>query len=101
MDRPEPLCSGLTMGLPGQIQEWADRSALAVIATTTDGTVIYWSQAATALYQWSVREALGRNVLTLTPSMQSKREAEEVMAMLRAGKTWHGKIVLRRRDGVP
>jgi PAS domain S-box-containing protein len=89
------------MGLPADIQAWADGLPIAVIATATDGTVVYWNQAATALYQWTAREALGRDILTLTPSMQSKGEAEAVMARLKAGETWHGRIVLRRRDGMP
>jgi PAS domain S-box-containing protein len=89
------------MEVPPEILELADHSRLAVIATRADGVVIYWNRAATDLYLWSSKEAVGRNILSLTPCLESKGQAQQVMSRLRAGESWHGKIELRRRDGLP
>lgn len=78
-----------------------EATGAAVMATTHDGAVVYWNQAATRLYGWAADEALGRNVMQLTPSLQSREEAETIMRGLQQGETWDGEIVLRRRDGTP
>lgn len=89
------------MDLPHYIVDWAEQIPQAVIATRADGSVILWNDAAARLYLWSRAEALGRNIMTLTPSLQSKDEARQVMQRLRTGASWQGAIVLRRRDGLP
>ncbi|HEY9218697.1 MAG TPA: PAS domain-containing protein [Phenylobacterium sp.] len=74
---------------------------LAVIVTSTDGTVHYWNEAAAKLYGWRIDEAVGQNILDLTPARQSHRDASMIMSSLAVGQPWQGEIVLRRRDGVP
>jgi PAS domain S-box-containing protein len=73
----------------------------ALIATTPEGTVVYWNEAATRLYGWEPEEALGRNVIDVTPALQSKEQATSIMTKLQTGEPWEGEIVLRRRDGTP
>lgn len=73
----------------------------AVIATTVLGAVAYWNEAAERLYGWRAKEALGRNVVDLTPASYTRDEAEKIMRQLQAGEPWDGEIVLRRRNGEP
>ena len=71
----------------------------AVIATTTDGHIVYWSKAATALYGWSEQDAMGRDVLDVTPAELTRAEAATIMENLRKGLTWSGLFNVQRRDG--
>jgi PAS domain S-box-containing protein len=61
--------------------------------------VIYWSDGAVTLYGWSRAEAMGRNILELTPGEISRGEAEEIMRLLRSGHSWTGNFVVRGRNG--
>jgi diguanylate cyclase (GGDEF)-like protein/PAS domain S-box-containing protein len=70
-----------------------------VIATDLEGKVIYWNGSAEDLYGWSPEEALGRNLRDLTLIEGSLEKAEEVDSELRAGSTWSGEMLLRRKDG--
>jgi len=78
-----------------------DAVGQAIIATDLDGTVIYWNRAAQELYGWRSTEALGRDIMTLTPGLQSGAQAEEVMVTLRQGESWTGEFSARHKDGSP
>ena len=71
----------------------------AVITTDLDGTVAFWNAAAERLFGWTAEEAIGTNVLELTPSANSRDEAREILNRLARGETWQGRFELRRRDG--
>jgi PAS domain S-box-containing protein len=71
----------------------------AVIATDPAGTIIYWNNYAETLYGWSAAEAIGRNVIDLTPTDQTRAQAEELMRTLARGASWSGEFRVRRRDG--
>jgi diguanylate cyclase (GGDEF)-like protein/PAS domain S-box-containing protein len=70
-----------------------------VIATDLEGKVLYWNRAAEETYGWSSEEALGRRSRDLTVPKESLKKAEEVASELRAGRTWSGEVLLRRKDG--
>jgi PAS domain S-box-containing protein len=53
-----------------------DQVQEAVIAADLSGRVIYWNRFAENLYGWKAKEALGRNILELTPSDDSRLHAE-------------------------
>lgn len=72
---------------------------VAVIATDPAGVVIYWSSGATALYGWTAEEAVGQNVLDLTPGELSRPEAEKIMRALRGGQRWSGEFLVHDRSG--
>lgn len=72
---------------------------IAIIATDAAGAVTAWNHAAQRLYGWRAAEAMGRSILELTPSQQSRGEAAEIMATLQRGEAWSGEIILRRKDG--
>jgi PAS domain S-box-containing protein len=71
----------------------------AVIATDLDGKIIFWNSFAEKLYGWSAAEALGANILELTPSPVLKEQAADILATLQAGQSWQGEFEVRRRDG--
>jgi len=71
----------------------------AVIATDLDGKVIYWNSFAERLYGWSTTEALGANILELTPAPALKKRAAEILACLQAGESWQGEFEVQRKDG--
>lgn len=71
----------------------------AVIATDLEGTVIHWNDHAEELYGWSREETLGRNIAELTVGPAEAEVAGEIMERLRAGETWEGEFVVRRKDG--
>ena len=73
----------------------------AVIATNLQGLVAYWNEGAERLYGWSETEALGRDILDLTPAKYTRDQSAAIMTALQAGEVWSGEILLRRRDGTP
>ena len=70
----------------------------AIIATDTNGNIIYWNHAAEQLYGWSEAEVLGRNIVDVTPAETSKEQAAKVLAKLMVGESWSGEFVAKRRD---
>jgi diguanylate cyclase (GGDEF)-like protein/PAS domain S-box-containing protein len=70
-----------------------------VIATDLEGKVLYWNRAAEETYGWSSEEALGRSLRDLTVPKVSLEKVEEVVSELRAGRTWSGEVLLKRKDG--
>ncbi|MBN1819571.1 MAG: PAS domain-containing sensor histidine kinase [Prolixibacteraceae bacterium] len=71
----------------------------AVIATNLQGKVIYWNKAAEKIYGWTSAEAIGQNIIHLTPARQSKKKANDIMRKLSEGKKWAGEFFVKRKDG--
>ena len=71
----------------------------AVIATDLSGTIKYWNRFAESLYGWSAADAIGRNIMEIIPAATTQEQAEEIMSQLKAGRSWSGEFVVRRRDG--
>lgn len=78
-----------------------DAGEHAVIATDQSGTILYWNELATKLYGWPAAEALGRNVVDVTPVTQARAEAEAIMQQLVSGRPWTGAFNVRTRAGKP
>ena len=78
-----------------------DRDGIAVIATDARGRIVYWSRGAEWLYGWRADEAIGRDILDVTPTRSSEDEATAIMEELRNGRLWTGIFILQRRDGTP
>jgi PAS domain S-box-containing protein len=93
--------SAVTSAAHDAVRQQARRhdDSSAVIGTDENGTVLYWSPGAEALYGWTEAEALGRSVVDVTPAMMSRRSAEHIMHELLAGKSWSGDFTVRHRDG--
>ena len=76
-----------------------DTVGQAVIAIDLSDAVVYWNRAAEALYGWSAKEAVGRQIGEMLISGETKEQTQEIMVRLRAGESWAGEFVVRRRDG--
>ena len=73
----------------------------AVIATDLGGKIIYWNRFAEKLYGWRAEEALGRDILDVTPSEISREQGEQIMSRLKRGQSWSGEFLVQHRDGTP
>lgn len=71
----------------------------AAIATDLNGTILHWSESATRLYGWNREEAVGKNVVDMTPAELSRSEAAEIMTRLGAGELWSGEFMVRSKSG--
>ena len=70
-----------------------------VIATDSNGVVIYWNNAAEKIYGWSSAETMGKCIINLIPAQQSIEMAEEIMKELMRGNSWTGEFLVNRKDG--
>lgn len=73
----------------------------AVIGTDLSGTIVYWNAKAEQLYGWRSAEALGRDIIEVTPTLMSKAEADQIMSTLGQGKEWSGPFMVKDRHGQP
>ena len=73
----------------------------AVIALDADRKVVYWNRVAEEMYGFSSEEVLGRRLMDRVVPEDLRTHAEEVMAGVRAGLSWKGEFVVRRKDGTP
>jgi PAS domain S-box-containing protein len=71
----------------------------AVIATDTNGKIIYWNYAAEQLYGWLEAEVLGRSIVDVTPAESYQEQAAKIMKRLTAGEYWSGEFLAKRYDG--
>jgi PAS domain S-box-containing protein len=71
----------------------------AVIATDLKGTILYWNDFAEWLYGWTSAEALGANIMDLTPAAGAVKTAGDILAKLGEGNSWSGEILTKRKDG--
>ncbi|MEA2828963.1 MAG: two-component system, cell cycle sensor histidine kinase and response regulator CckA [Actinomycetota bacterium] len=71
----------------------------AVIATDTEGTVIYWGPGAEELYGWKADEAQGRLITEIIPPVRESYTARTVRGHLAGTERWSGLMELGRRDG--
>ncbi|MCF8241769.1 MAG: PAS domain S-box protein [Melioribacteraceae bacterium] len=71
----------------------------AVIATDLAGKVVFWNNAAESIYGWTTDEAMGKNIIDLTPAEQTQEQASEIMKQLTAGNSWSGEFLVKRKDG--
>ncbi len=69
------------------------------IATTAAGVVVDWNESAERLYGWNRTDAVGRNIVDVTPATLSRHEAEEIMQSLGSGQIWSGEFPVRTRAG--
>ena len=71
----------------------------AIMTTDLNGTITYWNRFAETLYGWQSAEAIGRNILEVTPAKVSKPLAAEILSCLQRGESWYGEFLVQRRDG--
>lgn len=71
----------------------------AAVATDINGIVNYWNKAAEDIYGWTKKEAIGQNIIDLTPSEATIEQATQIMEELRKGNTWSGEFRSQKKDG--
>ena len=71
----------------------------AVIASDLKGTILYWNVFAEWLYGWTSAEALGANIMDLTPAAETRDTAAEILATPREGDSWSAEFLTRTKDG--
>ncbi len=71
----------------------------AVVATDLNGSVTYWNNAAEKIYGWTEEEAIGNNIIELTPVSFPKKKGNEIMEYLKRGDSWSGEILAKKKDG--
>jgi len=111
-DGAETRLAGLTRevrgGAPPEADERLRFQALlldtvgqAVIATDLEGRITYWNRAAERIYGWSAAQAVGRNIIDVTPQddPEVRERAGEIMARLQRGEPWSGEFPVRASDG--
>ncbi|MCU1351678.1 MAG: diguanylate cyclase/phosphodiesterase with sensor(S) [Acidimicrobiales bacterium] len=73
----------------------------AVVAVDPGRRVIFWNDAATALYGWTASEALGASISTLlVPAAGWGATGNQVMEKMGRGRSWSGEFWINRKDGV-
>ena len=71
----------------------------AVVVTDLEGIIHYMNPAAVALTGFSVEEAVGQNWQLWQRDAQPPGLYAQMQATVRAGQTWRGEVVNRRKDG--
>ena len=71
----------------------------AIIVTDLKGEITFWNGAAERIYGWSPREVLGRHILDVTPTTQSREQAAAIMDRLLKGESWAGEFEVRDKSG--
>ena len=83
------------MRLASAVQQTAD----AIWMNDLDGIITYVNPAFTRAYGYPASEIVGRYAGILDSGLQDPSFFTEIWAAVRAGRTWTGTIVNRRRDG--
>jgi len=71
----------------------------AIIVTDLNGEITFWNPAAEKVYGWAASDALGKNVLDVTPTSQSRDQAKTIFDKLVTGESWSGEFDVRDRSG--
>ncbi len=70
-----------------------------IVATNTEGTIVYWNSAAEKLYGVPKSEAVGSTIAEITGEKPSQKETLKFLNHLKSGKSWVKETVVNRRDG--
>ena len=76
-----------------------DALAQPVVVTDLNRTILYWNPAATDLYGFCAREALGQPIHTLLGTPPELNTFESAEALVRVGRAWTGQLDGRSRSG--
>lgn len=82
-----------------QLMQAIEQSAEMVVITDADATIQYVNSAFEEVTGYSREEVVGHNPRILQSGRQTKAFYESMWAELEAGKSWHGRLVNRRKDG--
>jgi PAS domain S-box-containing protein len=76
-----------------------DQAGHAVAITDCRANIVYVNPAFTRITGYTAQEVIGRNPRLLKSGQQDSAYYEAFWNTIRAGRTWHGELVNRRKDG--
>ena len=98
---PEGSAAGGTSALDRELglAVAIDQAADAVVITDLEANILYVNRAFEKITGYSAAEALGRNCRLLKSDRQDPRFYRDLWETITAGRTWHGQLTNRRKDG--
>lgn len=82
-----------------EYRQMVDSLGHAVVVTSLNGVITYWSRGAEVLYGWKGEEVVGQLVTHVFPSSLTTETESRIMEALARGESWSGMIILCRKDG--
>ena len=76
-----------------------NQAGQAVVITDRHGVILYINAAFTSMTGYSSPEVLGQNPRILKSGNQAPRYYRDLWSTITAGRSWHGELVNRRKDG--
>ncbi len=76
-----------------------ESAANGIVITDKKGDIIWTNKAFISLTGYSENELLGKNPRILKSGIQAKEFYEKLWNTILEGKTWHGEIINKRKDG--
>ena len=76
-----------------------DAVSRAVVATGTDGSILYWNRAAELLFGWTSEEVVGRSVVEVLMPPGVGDQLDALLDQALAGGEWSGEIPSHHKDG--
>lgn len=71
----------------------------AAVATDPNGVVSFWNKAAEVMYGWTAAEVIGKNIMDIIPTEQTREQSQQIMQQLFEGKSWEGEFIAQKKDG--
>ncbi len=90
-ENEEPVRSGLLNAI--------NQLTAGIVITDTDGKILFINQAFSAITGYTSEETVGENPRIFSSGLQSESFYREMWQTIQSGKTWHGELVNRRKDG--
>jgi PAS domain S-box-containing protein len=78
-----------------------ERTRLAIVMLDRYGVVTYWNDGAAEQYGWQAGEVVGRPVLELTSSDESRQDVERLMSQHALRDEWITRLTIRPRGSDP
>jgi nitrogen fixation negative regulator NifL len=73
----------------------------AISVADADGTILYVNPAFEQITGYAAADVIGRNHSLLSNKKTPARVYDDLWRSIAAGKTWHGRLLNRRKDGTP
>jgi len=90
------------LGVPGNgigLAAAIDQAGQAIMITDRHGDIVYVNTAFTAMTGYTSQEVMGRNPRLLKSGVQDPAYYRGLWDALTAGRSWHGELINRRKDG--
>ena len=85
--------------LVGKLSQAVEQSRSALVITGADRRIEYVNAGLCAITGWRRAELIGQPVRMLASGETPNEQFQEIIDVIRTGRTWQGETVNRRRDG--